>query len=782
MKRDTPRIGVEILIVGLVMGLLIGALGLIVEAHRRSLVPPKLVPVAIVQPELTPEPVQDIEPPTPVPVAIDLTPGKLRAISDVIAKQKALAALVDQKSAEIEKAVAAAEADADRWKSRASLLRSEVAAREADAARAEAEVQDLAIERDVLNEKRDEVKQKLNREALRARDGVAVMPYKGQNGTWRRPIAIECRSDSVILQPEGKTYAMKDLVMILNPRRCPLVLDVAKAMIRAQSTLTPDGAASVPYLMFVVRPDGVRPYYAARTILEPLGITYGYELADADWQIEYPDLDDPAEWSDRPSGKREWNWPPPPVAVADAPDALPSGSFGAGHDLGGGGPSDPITGDQRRALANAVAANRGTPMGRRGPGSGKDSEGFAEGSNGSSASALPGGLGGLGGDEGVARPSPSAGPGPGRDGNDGSGWGRLGQKPGSGFGRDSFAPVDLNTIGRGEGGGRATPNDGRIPWHPGSASEFASMEPTPPSGMGGGGESAVAGNGTTNPSPGLFAPTAPNRSGGMVSGSANGMNSGSGTSVATAPNRSGGVASSSANGSINPGTGSSAATAANRSSGLASGSANSGTESLREAIAQQHGLVSPSTSRGGGGSGGTSSVNQPSSTATGLKPPSRSGGGGSSTPSGSQSGGSQAGGGGMAGLGQPGGGQSGSGDSTSGSDSGSGRDPFASRSLPMTVSCEKTGVTIHPGGATISIEQMRSDDSFFVSKLREIVEQHQNAEPELGFRPRVKFLVQPGGEVTYLKARWQANNGTSYPTTWQVVDRAGPMLPDWGKP
>ena len=57
-------------------------------------------------------------------------------------------------------------------------------------------------------------------------------------------------------------------------------------------------------------------------------------------------------------------------------------------------------------------------------------------------------------------------------------------------------------------------------------------------------------------------------------------------------------------------------------------------------------------------------------------------------------------------------------------------------------------------------------------------ETKQDAEPEVGLRPRVNFLVKPGGEVTYLKARWQTTTATSYPTTWQLVNRGGPRLPD----
>ena len=128
---------------------------------------------------------------------------------------------------------------------------------------------------------------------------------------------------------------MEDMASFPNPRRSPLVYAVAKAMVRARSTRTPDGAASVPYLMFVVRPDGVRPYYAARTLLEPLGITYGYELADADWDIEFPDLDDPSEWTEIPGSKPALAWPPPADAPAPGVGLAAKGSR-EGTGVGGG--------------------------------------------------------------------------------------------------------------------------------------------------------------------------------------------------------------------------------------------------------------------------------------------------------------------------------------------------------------------------------------------------------------------------------------------------------------
>ena len=38
----------------------------------------------------------------------------------------------------------------------------------------------------------------------------AVVPYRGSQGTYRRPIYVECRSDSIVLQPEGVVLTEDD--------------------------------------------------------------------------------------------------------------------------------------------------------------------------------------------------------------------------------------------------------------------------------------------------------------------------------------------------------------------------------------------------------------------------------------------------------------------------------------------------------------------------------------------------------------------------------------------
>ena len=67
-------------------------------------------------------------------------------------------------------------------------------------------------------------------------------------------------------------------------------------MLHIQASDTPDGVAAVPYLVFLVRPNGIRPYYEARTCLEPLGIAFGYELIEQDLVVDIPDFDNLATW------------------------------------------------------------------------------------------------------------------------------------------------------------------------------------------------------------------------------------------------------------------------------------------------------------------------------------------------------------------------------------------------------------------------------------------------------------------------------------------------------
>ncbi len=61
----------------------------------------------------------------------------------------------------------------------------------------------------------------------------AVVPYEGPHGTRRRPIYLDCRSDSIVLQPEGITLSEQDFRTPQNPDN-PLA-----AVLRGQQRVPP---------------------------------------------------------------------------------------------------------------------------------------------------------------------------------------------------------------------------------------------------------------------------------------------------------------------------------------------------------------------------------------------------------------------------------------------------------------------------------------------------------------------------------------------------------------
>ena len=232
--------------------------------------------------------------PPPKPVE-DPTPAALARLSTMEDEQRRAAEDADRRAEALDVARRSAEAESKRWRRREALVRAQVDGLAEKAEKLELEADSLALERDILAQERDAAKAAL--EKARARNGgYAIMPHRGPNGTWQRPITIECRDGQAILQPAGLTFSMLDMSPLLNPRSSPVARAVVAELVRTRRTLAPDGSAVVPYIYFIIRPDGVRPYYQARTLLEPLGIAFGYELVEQSWEIDFPDFDDLASW------------------------------------------------------------------------------------------------------------------------------------------------------------------------------------------------------------------------------------------------------------------------------------------------------------------------------------------------------------------------------------------------------------------------------------------------------------------------------------------------------
>ena len=172
------------------------------------------------------------------------------------------------------------------------MVRAQIDALSKKARQAQIELDSVAMERDALGKERDAAKAALAK--ARTSSSYSILPHKGPNGTWRRPLIIECRNGTVSIQPNGSTFTLLELARSGGGiRSSPFIMAVAREVIRIGALSTPDGAPSVPYIFFVIRPDGIRPYYEARGRLEMLGIAFGYELVDQEWEIDFSEPDEP---------------------------------------------------------------------------------------------------------------------------------------------------------------------------------------------------------------------------------------------------------------------------------------------------------------------------------------------------------------------------------------------------------------------------------------------------------------------------------------------------------
>ena len=119
----------------------------------------------------------------------------------------------------------------------------------------------------------------------------AIIPYKGENGTNRRPIYIECREDSIVLQPEGIALSAKDFLGPMGPGN-PLASALRAIREHYVETASISNVEMIkPYPLLLIRPKGISAYYRARDAIESWGPDFGYEMVDGDWDLNFPDAD-----------------------------------------------------------------------------------------------------------------------------------------------------------------------------------------------------------------------------------------------------------------------------------------------------------------------------------------------------------------------------------------------------------------------------------------------------------------------------------------------------------
>ncbi|MGA7498770.1 MAG: hypothetical protein WBX00_18735 [Isosphaeraceae bacterium] len=492
MRQRRGTIWTERALMVLFLAILAGALNLVMAVHRRAAATRSVAETVSTPPvqldtATTNVLANDPRPPSaatstivpapsprnaPSPPPEDPTKKALAELAATIAQEIEAARQADRRTESLEKARLGVVAESERWRRREMLIKQQVSALADRVRKIDQQIDTLAAERDALAQERDALKAAVTK-SQQGKGSYAVLPYKGSNGSWRRPIVMECSNGTVTLRPKGPTFSMLDLSSMVNPRSSPVILAMARELLRVQMSESPDGSPIVPYFVFLVRPDGIRPYYEIRARLEPLGIAFGYELIDQDLKVDVPDFDNLATW-DGTIPLEEPLMPAPAGGNNGAGDGLawPSAGTGSRERLGDAGnelagrpgnkpgagapgtegrsPDEFVWPSQRGArTSNGAGASQGSGTSTglaQGPGG---STGLAQGPGGSPGLAQgPGGSPGLaqgpGGSPGLAQgpggsPGLAQGPRPGSysggarpgDGQGGAGSEAQGARPGS---------------------------------------------------------------------------------------------------------------------------------------------------------------------------------------------------------------------------------------------------------------------------------------------------------------------------------------------------------------
>jgi hypothetical protein len=324
--------------------------------------------------------------------------------------------------------------------------------------------------------------EELKRLRRRDRQTYSLVPYRGRRGENRRPIYVECAADSLTFHPQRLTFHFPAAGWM------EVRSEVERQFARSGPTQAAGGAnpAETPYLLFLVRPDGIKTYYQTQAALQGLNFDFGYELVEQDWVLDFSAGEDQPgsqPWMTAEQGRA----PSRTVPTAPRPSAVPPGPLGSarrssgtssgapGNPLGVGGPGSPDRQGGGKGFANQppgggpalISDGRGTgsippglaPMGLQGQRSGPMGLGFhlpgsitgRIGTGGISLTAAPG-LG-LAPNGGTGPGGPALIPDTGQTGN-----GLPGIAPGGNPGKKSnpsglaFQPPGPDTRGGGAGG------------------------------------------------------------------------------------------------------------------------------------------------------------------------------------------------------------------------------------------------------------------------------------------------------------------------------------------
>jgi hypothetical protein len=251
-------------------------------------------------------------------------------------------------------------------------LEQDVAAHRSEVAHAADKVQDSEQElRRLTGELKMLERTLAELKALRERqqNTYSVVPYRGRRGAERTPLYLECAAGGLIFHPDGKMIA---------PGRSGGDDVRAEVERRIHVPVVAGKRPGTPYLLLLIRPDGISTYYLALKCLQGLDLEYGYELIDEDWVLEFPKDDEeimPQPWmvAEKPSvAKAVTQASPAPIGikVADRSTSAARGQGEAGPHPSGQPTGVAAIGSPSGGLAGASSAETAWRPGFSGAGGG----------------------------------------------------------------------------------------------------------------------------------------------------------------------------------------------------------------------------------------------------------------------------------------------------------------------------------------------------------------------------------------------------------------------------
>ncbi len=124
----------------------------------------------------------------------------------------------------------------------------------------------------------------------RAQESYSLVPYRGKLGENRQPVYVECTALGLVFHPDEQTlghaeFDIKAFRDEVQRRGVDLVRESTDVTQRNRPPLPK--VRTNPYVLFLIRPDGLDAYYQAVGALRGFDLDFGYEFIDAAWALNF---------------------------------------------------------------------------------------------------------------------------------------------------------------------------------------------------------------------------------------------------------------------------------------------------------------------------------------------------------------------------------------------------------------------------------------------------------------------------------------------------------------